>query len=178
MSDEKSKDSLRVKLNQYLEENKHRKTPERYFVVDVVTETTKRFDAEYIQKEVAKNGIRISRGTVYNTLSLMVDAQILREHEIEGKKFFERAPLSQTYVRLICTQCGKVKDSKDSDLITLVNSRKFGRFSTSYSTVVIYGLCSSCVNAKRKATLKAKLIAKENKLESKKKLLSNNKKNK
>lgn len=178
MSDEKNRDSLRAKLNQYIEENKHRKTPERYFIVDIVAETTKRFDAEFISNELDKKGIRVSRCTVYNTLSLMVDAQILREHEIEGKKFFERTPLSQTYVRLICTQCGKVKDSKDCDLITLVNSRKFGRFSTSYSTVVVYGLCSSCVNAKRKATLKAKLIAKENKLESKKKLLSNNKKNK
>ena len=169
MSEEKNKEALRIKFNQYLEENKHRKTPERYFVLDVVSETSKRFDAEFVLNEVFNKKIRISRATVYNTLSILVDAQILREHEIEGKKYFEKTPLSQIYVRLICTKCGKTKDVKDADTISFVNSKKYGKFLTSYSTIAVYGLCSSCVNAKRKATLRAKLIAKEKKLEDKKK---------
>ena len=177
MSEDKNKESLRIRLNQYLEENQQRKTQERYFVLDIVSETSKKFDAEFILNETLNRGIRISRATVYNTLSTFVDAQILREHEIEGKKYFERAPLSQIYVRLICTKCGKIKDVKDTDTISAVNRKKYGKFLTSYSTIAIYGLCSSCVNAKRKATLKAKLIAKEKNLENKKKIL-NNKKNK
>ena len=177
MSEDKSKESLRIKFNQYLEENKLRKTTERYFVLDLISETSKKIDAEYVYSEVLNRGNRISRATVYNTLSALVEAQILREHEIEGKKYFEKAPLAQVYVRLICTKCGKIKDVKDADTISVVNSKKYGKFLTSYSTIAIYGLCSSCVNAKRKATLKAKLIAKENNLENKKKIL-NNKKNK
>ena len=177
MSEDKSKESLRIKFNQYLEENKLRKTPERYFVLDVISETSKKFDAEYVLNEVLSRGTRISRATVYNTLSALIDAQILREHEIEGKKYFEKVPLSQIYVRLICTKCAKIKDVKDSDIISAVNSKKYGKFLTSHSTIAIYGLCSSCVNAKRKASLKAQLIAKEKNLENKKKIL-NNKKNK
>ena len=175
MSEDKSKETLIIKFNQYLEENKLRKTPERYFVLDVVAETSKKFDAEFVLNEVLSKGTRISRATVYNTLSTLIDAQILREHEIEGKKYFEKVPLSQMYIRLICTKCGKIKDVKDSDTISAVNSKKYGKFLTSYSTIAIYGLCSSCVNAKRKATLKAKLIAKENSLENKKKILNNKK---
>lgn len=175
MSEDKSKETLIIKFNQYLEENKLRKTPERYFVLDVVAETSKKFDAEYVLNEVLSRGTRISRATVYNTLSTLIDAQILREHEIEGKKYFEKAPLSQMYIRLICTKCGKIKDVKDTETISAVNSKKYGKFLTSYSTIAIYGLCSSCVNAKRKATLKAKLIAKENSLENKKKILNNKK---
>lgn len=176
MSEDKNKESLRIKLNQYLEENKQRKTQERYFILDIISDTSKKFDAEYVLNETIDRGIRISRATVYNTLSTFVDAQILREHEIDGKKFFERTPLSQIYIRLICTKCGKIKDIKDVDTINFVNGKKHGKFLTSYSTVAIYGLCSSCVNAERKAKLKAKLIAKEKNLENKKKIL-NNKKN-
>lgn len=176
MSEDKNKESLRIRFNQYLEENKLRKTPERFFVLDAVSETSKKFDAEYVLNDVLSKGIRISRATVYNTLSTLVDAQILREHEIEGKKYFERSPLSQIYIRLICTKCGKIKDVKDADTINLVNSKKYGKFSTSYSSIAIYGLCSSCVNAERKAKLKAKLIAKEKSLENKKKILNNKKK--
>ena len=177
MSEDKSKESLRIKFNQYLEENKLRKTTERYFVLDVISETSKKIDAEYVYSEVLSRGNRISRATVYNTLSALVEAQILREHEIEGKKYFEKAPLAQVYVRLICTKCGKIKDVKDAETISTVNCKIYGRFLTSYSTIAIYGLCSSCVKAKRKATLIAKHIAKEKNLENKKKIL-NNKKNK
>ena len=42
MSEDKSKESLRIKFNQYLEENKLRKTTERYFVLDVISETSKK----------------------------------------------------------------------------------------------------------------------------------------
>ena len=79
MSEDKSKESLIIKFNQYLEENKLRKTPERYFVLDVVCETSKKFDAEYLLNEVLSRGTRISRATVYNTLSALIEAQILRE---------------------------------------------------------------------------------------------------
>ena len=144
MSEDKSKESLRIKFNQYLEENKLRKTTERYFVLDVISETSKKIDAEYVYSEVLSRGNRISRATVYNTLSALVEAQILREHEIEGKKYFEKAPLAQVYVRLICTKCGKIKDVKDAETISTVNSKKYGRFLTSYSTIAIYGLCSKC----------------------------------
>ena len=69
-----------------------------------------------------------------------------------------------------------MKKTVYSTLKLLTFLTKYGKFLTSHSTIAIYGLCSSCVNAKRKASLKAQLIAKEKNLENKKKILNNKKK--
>lgn len=177
MSEDKNKGLLKIRFDKYLEENKHRKTPERYFVLNIISDSSKRFNANWIINEAKSRGIRISRATVYNTLSILVEAELIREHLIEDKRYYEYSPATQTHIRLICTKCGKIKDVKDNETTTFVNNKKHGRFLTSYSSIAIYGLCSSCLNAKRKASLKEKLIAKEEKIENRKKLL-NNKKNK
>lgn len=179
MSEDKSKDGFKLKFTQYLDAHKQRKTPERYAVLNIVYDTVRHFDTDYIYDEMQKNGFRISRATVYNTLDLLVQSLFIRRLKLGNKTYYERSSNSQAHVHLICTQCGKIKDAKDTQLVDDISVKRYGKFSTSYCTVSIYGLCSSCTLAKRKAKLKANLIAKEKKvLESKKRILSENKKNK
>ena len=85
MHEDKSKEGFRLKLTQYLESNKCRKTPERYAIADIVYDTVKNFDAEYILGEVRKKGVFISLATVYNTLSLMASAGMVRRINVNGK---------------------------------------------------------------------------------------------
>ncbi|MEG1643227.1 MAG: Fur family transcriptional regulator [Bacteroidales bacterium] len=179
MSEDKSKDSIKQRFTQYLDTQKHRKTPERYAVLNIVYDTVGHFDVDYIYDEMLNSGIRVSRATVYNTLDLLVKSAFVRKFKIETKTYYERSFNAPVHVHLICTQCGKIKDARDTRLVDDISIRRYGKFSTSYCTVNIYGLCSSCTLVKRKAKLKANIIANESKvMEIKKRILSENKKNK
>lgn len=169
MHEDKSKEGFLLKLTQYLESNRCRKTPERYAIADIVYDTVKNFDAEYIFEEMRKKGIFVSLATVYNTLSLMASANMVRRINVNGKYSYERGIDPPSYIHLYCTGCGKVKEVKDTQLPEITMTKRFGKFSASYAVVTIYGLCSSCSRAKRKAELKASILAREKKIQENKK---------
>lgn len=173
MHEDKSKEGFRLKLTQFLENNRCRKTPERFAIADIVYDTVKRFDAEYIFDEVRKKGLFISLATVYNTLSLMTSANMIRRININGKYCYERGIEPPSYIHLYCTECGKVKDVKDPQLSDKATAKRYGKFSVSYAAVTLYGLCSSCSRAKRKAELKANILAREKKMQENKKKKNN-----
>lgn len=173
MHEDKSKEGFRLKLTQYLESNKCRKTPERYAIADIVYDTVKNFNAEYILGEVRKKGVFISLATVYNTLSLMASAGMVRRINVNGKYCYGKGTDAPSYIHLYCTECGKIKDVKDTQLPEITMTKRFGKFSASYAVVTIYGLCSSCSRAKRKAELKANILARERKIQENKKKKNN-----
>lgn len=164
MHEDKSKEGFCLKLTCYLKSNRFRKTPERYAIADIVYDTSGNFDAEYIYREVRNRGMFISLATVYNTLALMTSAKMIRRINVNGKFCYEKGTAAYSYIHLYCTQCGKTKEVKDAQLPEIAPTRRFGKFSASYAVVTIYGLCSSCSRAKRKAELKANILEREKKM--------------
>ena len=66
---------VRVKkvLDDYLEACQHRKTPERYAILDAVYSIDKHFTLEELGEYLSKSGFRVSRATLYNTIHLLVE---------------------------------------------------------------------------------------------------------
>lgn len=60
-------------LDKYLETSKHRKTPERYAVLDAVFAMKGRFSIESLSEQLLKKNFRVSRATLYNTLKLFLN---------------------------------------------------------------------------------------------------------
>ena len=60
-------------LTAYLELNKHRKTPERFTILDAVYSMEGHFSLEELgDKLVAEYNFPVSRATLYNTLRLLI----------------------------------------------------------------------------------------------------------
>ena len=67
MTDDKQKLAAKNMLDTYLKAHRLRRTPERYVVLDKVSEATRPFGVDEIVQAVAEEGFLLSRTTVYST---------------------------------------------------------------------------------------------------------------
>ncbi|WP_321479553.1 transcriptional repressor [uncultured Bacteroides sp.] len=148
------KDTVRQIFTEYLNANGHRKTPERYAILDTIYSIEGHFDIESLYSQMMdQENFRVSRATLYNTIILLIDAHLVIKHQFGNSSQYEKSYNRDTHHHLICTQCGKVTELKSDILQGAIESTKFSRFQLSHYSLYIYGLCSKCSRAnKRKKT--------------------------
>ncbi len=98
----------------FLKSGKNRITPERFEVLDAALEHDGHFGADdlYVQMKNSKSGI--SRATVYNTLELLSQCDLLSKRNFgENLTRFESNFKKQTHDHLICVECGKIIEFSD-----------------------------------------------------------------
>lgn len=142
----------------FLESRNLRKTPERFAVIKHVLTFPAHFTIEMLLHSVESDTFYVSRATIYNTISLMVEAHILRRHDIEGLPVqYEQASVPP-HSHLVCTTCGKLKEVRDNHFIAFMNTRKYTAFNTHYYSHYVYGTCSTCARKMKKGNLTSKNI--------------------
>ena len=132
-------------LDNYLEMNNHRKTPERYTILKAVYGINGQFTIEDLSERLAKElNFPVSRATLYNTLNLFLSLRLVVRHRFQGATKYEACYDNQNHCHQICTICGKVTEVKSADLILAVENLHFRRFRKDGFTMYVYGVCSTC----------------------------------
>ena len=141
-------------LTDYLKVNKMRCTPERYAILKAIYSINGSFDIETLLKHMEENEkFRVSRATIYNTITLLTKANLITHHQFGTVSKYEKCHGTEK-AYTVCTKCGKVTEVNNIDLTDIIttNIKKF--HSTHYS-LHLYGLCNKCHQAikRRKARM-------------------------
>ena len=149
--EENVKETVKQILTEYLQKNRLRKTPERYAILDTIYSIKGHFNIDALYTYMATEGkFRVSRATLYNTIILFIDANLVIKHQFGNSSQYERAYKNETHHHMICTECGKVTEFQDENLKQAIAETKLKKFTASHYSLYIYGICSKCMWAKRK----------------------------
>lgn len=130
-------------LDEYIEGQNKRKTPERYVVMDIVLSTEGHHSADEIYAMMPEK-FPISRATVYSTLNLLNEAGLVFSHQVHGKTLYERAFGTAPHHHYICKGCGRIWDFQNTNVEQAASTCRTPRFRKMRCSVYIYGICDVC----------------------------------
>ena len=142
---ESDKASVRDILTSYLEMNNHRKTPERYAILNAVYNSTGHFTLDELGEKLAREyRFPVSRATLYNTLNLFMELRLVIRHRFQGTTKYEACYDNNSHCHQMCTVCGKVTEVRSPEIVQAIDEMHLKRFRKDGFTLYIYGICSTC----------------------------------
>ena len=141
---------MRNRFQNYLSKNGMRQTSGRFKILEKCADQKASFTIQALYEDL-KGEYYVSLASVYQTIELLCDCNILRKHYLhENEASYELA--GDANIHLICLECGavfvqKIHDSEDAETMRvqdLIDKGEFSHFRPAFVTTHVYGLCPSC----------------------------------
>lgn len=131
-------------LYAYIDKHHLRQTTERMVILEAVC-SLKSFTVDELRATLTQ--LNISRATVYNTLTLLEDASIIRrldkEFGVRGTQY-ELVKAAESSVQVVCTRCGRVSRVKDTTIQRMLADKRWNNFVPHHFSLYVYGKCKVC----------------------------------
>ena len=130
----------------FLKSRNDRITQTRRIVLERALDRHDHFRADDLASNLARGADRVSRGTVYRTLTLLVQAGLVREiRDTDAHAHFEPVFGREHHEHMVCDECGKFIEFVDTGMEGHISRAcEKQKFTQRTHRVIIFGLCSEC----------------------------------
>jgi len=128
-----------------LKKKGYRLTPQRLMVIEILHGAEGHISAPDICQRVQAKYPWVNKSTIYRTLELMKELDLVTETELGGDKLYYHQAEKGHHHHLICQKCGKEVEIEEDVFASLEStlSKKYG-FAADLKHLAIHGHCLKC----------------------------------
>jgi Fur family ferric uptake transcriptional regulator len=125
-----------------------RTTPQRVIIFEAIEKLEGHLTAEDIFAEVQQVNPYISLATIYRTLELLQDLDLVTSTNLGGNQTYYALKDHCSHHHLVCQACGGIEEFRDDILepVRMMLAERYG-FEARTDHLSIFGLCKECREA-------------------------------
>ena len=128
-----------------LKEKGYRLTPQRMMVLEALHQAEGHITAPEIYGRVRAKYPWVNKSTIYRTLELLKELDLVTETELGGDKLYYHQADKGHHHHLVCQKCGRTIDLDESLLTPLEDTlRRKYHFKADLRHLAIHGHCLRC----------------------------------